>query len=280
MGPVSRLLCLGDVSLHYTREGKGEPLVFVHGGGADLTYWDDQLAPFAGRHLVVAYSRRYAEPNRNSPIDPRYSARTDAEDLAGLIAALELGPAHIVAHSIGAVAALFCTLEHPELVRTLVLAEPPVLRWASGTPEGDAEWARFLDEMWRPAAAAFRAGDPVTAMRVITDSFAGAGTFERLRPPVRDRLLRNARDWEAFTTSSDCFPHLDRARVAAIEAPVLLLSAERTVRIHRIVDDVLAATLPAPERVHIAGATHDLWADRPDACRDATLDFLARHAAA
>lgn len=279
MGLVSRLLCLGDVSLHYTREGKGEPVVFVHGGGADLSYWDDQVAPFAERYLVVTYSRRYAEPNRNSPIDPAYSARTDARDLAQLIAALELGPVHVVAHSIGAVAALFCAVEHPALIRTLVLAEPPVLRWATETPDGDAEWTRFLGVMWKPAAAAFRAGDATTAMRIITDSFAGSGTFDRLREPVRERLLRNARDWEAFTTSSDCFPALDRGRVAALDVPALLLSAERTVRIHRIVDDVLAETLPAPERLHIAGASHDLWADQPVACREATLDFLARHAA-
>ena len=279
MGPVSRLLCLGDVSLHYTREGKGEPVVFVHGGGADLTYWDDQLAPFAERHLVVAYSRRYAEPNRNAPLHPRYSARVDAEDLAKLIAALELGSAHIVAHSIGAVAALFCAVEHPALIRTLTVAEPPVLRWASGTPGGEAAWAQFLEVMWQPAAAAFRAGDAAGAMRIITDSFAGSGTFDRLREPVRERLLRNARDWEAFTTSSDAFPPLDREQVAALDLPVLMLSAERTVRIHRIVDDVLAATLPAPERVHIPGASHDLWADQPAACRDATLAFLSRHAA-
>ena len=279
MGPVSRLLCLGDVSLHYTREGRGEPLVFVHGGGADLTYWDEQMAPFAERYLAVAYSRRYAEPNRNAPFDPAYSARTDARDLAQLIGALELGAAHVVAHSIGAVAALFCAIEHPGLIRTLVLAEPPVLRWATLTPEGDAAWTRFLAVMWKPAAAAFRAGNPVAAMRIITDSFAGNGTFDRLREPVRDRLLRNARDWEAFTTSTDSFPALDRGRVAALRMPVLMLSAGRTVPIHRMVDDVLAATLPAPERVHLPDATHDLWADQPAACREATLDFLERHAA-
>ena len=138
MGVVSRLLCLGDISLHYTREGEGEPLVFVHGGGNDLTYWDAEVPAFAERYHVITYSRRYAEPNRNTPIDPQYSARTDGEDLAALISALELGPVHIVAHSIGGVAALFCAVSRPDLVRTLSVGEPPVLRWACGTPAGDA----------------------------------------------------------------------------------------------------------------------------------------------
>jgi pimeloyl-ACP methyl ester carboxylesterase len=64
-----------------------------------------------------------------------------------------------------------------------------------------------------------------------------------------------------------------------LPALVLMLSAVRTVPIHRMVDDVLATTLPAPERVHLPDATHDLWADQPEACRNATLDFLERHAA-
>lgn len=276
MGVVSRLLCLGDVSLHYTQQGKGEPLVFVHGGGNDLSYWDAEVPAFADRYHVVTYSRRYAEPNRNAPIDPQYSARTDGDDLAALIAALELGPVHLIAHSIGAVAALFCAVDRPGLVRTLAIAEPPVLRWACGTPAGDAAWDRFLDGMWIPAGQAFRAGDAADAMRIVTDYFVGAGVFARLRPQVRQRILRNARDWQAFTTSDTPFPPLDRHKVAGLDAPTLMLSAERTVPIHRIVDDVLAATLPRVERVHVPGAGHDMWSDQPTICREATLAFLAK----
>jgi hypothetical protein len=52
---------IGDgVSLHYVEKGAGEPVVFVHGSLSDLTYWRDQLGPFAaaGRR-ALAYSRRY-----------------------------------------------------------------------------------------------------------------------------------------------------------------------------------------------------------------------------
>ena len=278
MGVVSRLLCLGDISLHYSQEGEGDPLVLVHGGGTDLTYWDDAIPHFAVRHRVIAYSRRYAEPNRNSPIDPDYSARTDGRDLAALITALELAPVHVVAHSIGGVAALFCAVGHPRLVQSLAVAEPPVLRWARGTPAGDAAWDRFLDGMWEPAAAAFRAGDMTGAMQIITDYFTGAGVFRRLRPAVQERILRNARDWQAFTTSSTPFPPLDRESVGALTVPVLMLSGERTIPIHRMVDDVLERTLARPERVQVPGASHDLWSDQPALCREATLAFLARQA--
>jgi|SRR5690606_14665829 len=276
---MSRVACMPDAALHYTKSGDGEPVVFVHGGGTDLTYWDAQVPAFSERYCVIAYSRRYAEPNRNTPIRPDYSARTDAEDLAGLVGALELGPVHLVSHSIGGVAALFAAVAHPALFRTLTLAEPPLLPWARESPTGRPGWERFIGEMWQPAGDAFRAGDPEGAMRFVTDYFVGNGTFERLPARVRERLMRNARDWEAFTISTDPWPWLAADDVAALRIPTLMLSADGTVPLHRMVDDMLARTLRQVERVRIQDATHDMWADQPDACRSATLDFLARHSA-
>ncbi len=269
---------MSRAALHYVQSGAGEPVVLVHGGGNDLTYWTPHLAAFAERHLVIAYSRRYAEPNRNGPIVPDYSARTDGEDLAELLTALELGPVHLVSHSIGGVAALFCAVAHPTLVRTLTLAEPPLLPWAREHPQGRAGWDRFLAEMWHPAGDAFRRHAPEEAMQYVTDYFVGEGTFARLPDRVRERVMRNARDWEAFTVSEDPWPWLAAEDVAALRMPALMLSADRTVPLHRFVDDLLARTLRHVERVRVPDATHDMWADQPGLCRAATLDVLARHA--
>ena len=276
---MSHVACMRGAALHYVQQGNGEPLLLVHGGGNDLTYWSPHLPAFAERFRVIAYSRRYAEPNRNAPIIADYSARTDGEDLAELIAALEVGPVHVVTHSIGGVAALFCAVAHPSLFRTLTLAEPPLLPWAREHPQGKAGWHRFLDGMWRPAGEAFRRGAPEEAMQYVTDYFVGEGTFERLPPRVRERLTRNARDWEAYTISEDPWPWLAAEDVATLRMPCLMLSADGTVPLHRFVDDMLARTLRHVERVRIPDASHDMWSDQPERCRTATLDFLARHAA-
>ncbi|MBV9668514.1 MAG: alpha/beta fold hydrolase, partial [Nitrososphaeraceae archaeon] len=37
-----------------------------------------------------------------------------------------LAPAHIIGHSYGAFTALYVAYQHPEIVRTLVLGEPPI----------------------------------------------------------------------------------------------------------------------------------------------------------
>jgi non-heme chloroperoxidase len=265
------------VRLHYVERGRGTAVVFIHGGGRDYRYWDAHLDSFAERYRVIAYSRRYAPPNDNAPIVPDYSAVVDAADLAALVRHLELSPAHFVGASIGGVAALFLAVQHPELVRTLVLAEPPVLRWALDLPGGAALFGRFFNDAFNPAGEAFRAGDPERAMGLLTDAFLGAGTFAGFSETLRKRVMRAARDWAAQTMSAAPFPDLARDAVREIAAPTLLLSGARTIPLHALVDDELERLLPNCKRVVIPDASHDLWADQPQRCRVATLAFLARH---
>jgi non-heme chloroperoxidase len=265
------------VRLRYIERGRGTPVVFVHGGGRDYRYWDAHLDSFGERYRAISYSRRYAPPNDNEPIVADYSAVVDAADLAALVRRLDLGPSHFVGASIGGVAALFLAVEHPELVRSLVLAEPPVLRWALDLPGGAALFDRFLNDAFSPAGEAFRAGEPERAMGLLTDAFLGAGTFARFPEILRQRVMRAARDWAAQTMSTVPFPDLARGAVRGIAAPTLLLSGDRTIPLHALVDDELERLLPNRERVVIQDASHDLWADQPQRCRAATLEFLARH---
>src|SRR5438270_13763304 len=120
---VPRPIKVNGVELHLVTQGHGAPLVFVHGGLDDYRMWEGEIAPFARHYRVIAYSRRYNFPNHNSPFVRNYSAAIDAEDLAALIERLKLGPVHLVGHSYGGYAALFVATRHPELVRSLVLAE-------------------------------------------------------------------------------------------------------------------------------------------------------------
>jgi pimeloyl-ACP methyl ester carboxylesterase len=265
------------VRLHYVERGSGIPVVFIHGGGRDYRYWDKQLEPFAKRYRVVAYSRRYAPPNDNPQIVSDYTAAIDAADLATLVRRLELGAAHFVGASIGGVAALFLAVEHPELVRTLVVAEPPVLRWALDLPGGAALLDQFLNDAFKPAGEAFRAGEPERAMGLLTDAFLGAGTFAQFPEALRRKVMRASRDWAAQTMSTVPFPDLAHDAVRKIAAPTLLLSGSRTIPLHALVDDELEQLLPNCERVIIPDASHDLWADQPERCRAATLAFLATH---
>jgi pimeloyl-ACP methyl ester carboxylesterase len=124
-GEVERFELKGT-QLAYVEAGRGAPVVLVHGGLQDYRLWQAHLAAFAERYHPIAYSRRNHFPNAVSA-DGVSDAMGDVhgDDLAGLIEGLGVGRVHVVAHSGGALAALFFASRHPELIRTLSVNEPP-----------------------------------------------------------------------------------------------------------------------------------------------------------
>ena len=267
---------VNGVELHYIKRGQGVPIIFIHGGLADYRYWGAQIEPFSQRHRVIVYSRRYNYPNNNPNIRTDHSAVVEAADLAALIKTLKLGRVYIVGHSYGAYTALFLAVKHPEMVRALVLAEPPVLRWVLDVPRGEAVFEEFMNNIWRPAGQAFQRGNEERALRLTVDYFIGKGAFDQLPQEFRAILMDNIREWEALTTSRDAFPLLRREDARRIKVPTLMLTGDRTLRIHQLVNDELEHLLSNGERVRI-NATHEMWEEQPEKCRQATLAFLIKH---
>ena len=112
--------------LAYLEQGHGEP-VWSSSTAAWMTCvpgacrWKGSLSttvssPTAGATITPMISIERG---------PEYSALLHAEDLAGLVAALGLGPAHLVTSSFGGYVALCFAASHLAAVRTLVLASRP-----------------------------------------------------------------------------------------------------------------------------------------------------------
>lgn len=268
---------VGGVELHYVERGRGEPLILLHGGQGDYRSWTPQMDDFSRSFRVISYSRRFNYPNDNPLTSSYRSAYTDADDLAAFIRHLKLGRVHLVGTSAGALAALVLATEHPVMVRSLVLAEPPVHRWAKDDPVGEALYGEFMATIWEPAAAAFKSGDDEAAMRVLVDGFGGAGRFDRLQPEARAVAMRNARFFKAATASADPFPDLPKEKVRGLRAPVLVVTGENTLRLHKFVNDELARLLPRAQRVTIPGAGHGSARENPRAFNEAVLNFLAKY---
>lgn len=262
-------IAVNGVELHYLEQGQGDPLVLLHDGLADYREWGPQMDRFAQHYRVFAYSQRYYYPNQNLPIVDNYTMLVDAEDLTALLQALELDPSHLVGYSSGAFMALAMTLDHPEMVRSLVLAEPPILHWATAPI-----LTEFMAAFWEPVGAAFRQGDKELALRTSVEFFIGADVLDELPAEVRQTLEENLAGWEAFTTSADCFPMLDQEQVAQLSMPILSLTAANTLPIHQDVNAELARLLPQATYVTIPDASHEMWAEQPAACGEAVLTFL------
>ncbi len=269
--------------LHYLDQGKGVSIVLVHGGLEDYRTWLPQMKALTEHHRTISYSRRYNYPNSNAPA-AEYSAAMDAEDLASLIRKLELAPAHIVGVSYGAYTALLLAAREPSLVRSLVLSEAPVLSWLPELPGGRPVLSDFMSKVWEPTTRAFRKSDKA-GVRAAIDGFGNLGysgsevklTYDSLPPHYQDSLLQNAPEWRALTASKDAFPALSMAAVRGIKAPVLLLSGQRSLVLHGLLDEQLRRLLPNSERIILPVATHEMWSEFPEECRAATLAFVTKH---
>jgi non-heme chloroperoxidase len=116
------------------------------------------MEPFSKLYKAVAYSRRYHYPNAGPGDSLDYSVDLHAKDLASLVRGLRLQRPHIVGSSFGAYIALVLTAEHPELVRSLTLGEPPLLPWLEDIQEGAPIVAAFTTNAWDPSKRAFQRG--------------------------------------------------------------------------------------------------------------------------
>jgi len=264
------------IELHYIEQGQGEPLILLHGGQGDYRSWEPQMKVLFPKYRVISYSRRYNYPN-NNPLTAKYhSAYTEADDLAAFIRKLKLGPVHLVGTSIGAFTALVLAVKHPEMVRSLVLAEPPVHQWVRDTPDGAAAYKDFMTNILEPARAAFKAGDDKKAMKFFVDGIIGTGRFDRLPPEGLAAVMQNSRFFKANTLSSDPFPNLSKERVKRLLIPTLIITGENTIKIHKLVNEELARLLPKAKQAIIPKAGHGSPRENPEAFNEAMLKFLAR----
>jgi pimeloyl-ACP methyl ester carboxylesterase len=126
-GPVPRRdACVqaGELELHCVVWGRDRdpPVLLVHGNGAHAHWWDPLVpALVRGRRLLALDLRGHGESGR--PREPAYRLPDYERDFAAVLDALAPGPVPIIAHSMGARAALWLAARRPERVHGLALID-------------------------------------------------------------------------------------------------------------------------------------------------------------
>lgn len=282
--PVREAKLDNDIGLSYIEAGSGTPVIFIHGTLGDLYMWTSFVNSFGKNYHAIAYSRRYNYPNTN-PLkkNANHSTAVEARDLAAFITKLKLPKAHIVGYSYGGYTALHLAVDHPELVRTLVLAEPPLMPWLSDMSENQDKGRQMLKlqktQFIQPARDALAKDDEEGAIQIFIDYVVQDGAFDALPKSNKDGLIRNAREFVAEVTSKNLFAPLSRHRVASLTVPILMISGENSIGPLRLTDEELEKTLPAStsRRVVIPNATHAMWYENPTACTEVLSTFMRAH---
>lgn len=286
-----RTATVNGTTLAYREQGEGEPVAFVHGSISDLRTWDQQLPAVGRSYRAIAYSRRFARPNAD--IDPGADdpMLPHVEDLAAFLRATDAAPAHLVGNSWGAFICLLAAVRHPDVVRTLVIEEPPVLplfglslaarapqllRLLATRPRTALAILRFGAGTIAPLQKAFRRGEDDRAMRIFAQGVLGEEPFERLPEARKEQIRENLSALRAQVLGAG-LPPLGDDDVRGIRAPTLLVTGEFSPPFLLRLTDRLEELLQVVERVEVPGASHLMHEENAPALNEAIVGFLRRH---
>lgn len=280
---------VNGITLAYRGQGEGEPVVFVHGTASDLRAWSRQVPAIGASHRAVAYSRRYARPNEDIAPGVDDQMLPHVDDLVSFLQAIDAAPAHLVGNSWGAFVCLLAAIRRPQVVRSLVLEEPPVLSLFVSTPPRPGELlpllvrrprtalaiVRFGARTMVPAQKAFRRGDDEEAMRRFASGVLGRQGYERVSPEREEQMRENVHAMRAQLLGAG-FPPVAEDDVRGVQAPTLLLTGERSPAVLRRLSSRLHELLPNSQQAEIADASHRMHEEQPEAVNEAILAFLSR----
>jgi pimeloyl-ACP methyl ester carboxylesterase len=136
---------LSESNIEYFSQGKGRTIVLLPFGGLTVGYlqeFSDDLTEAGYR--VVRINFRGSGESTGSARD--VTLHTLAEDVVGVIKALDLGKVEIAGHAFGNRVARTLAADHPELVRSVILLA------AGGKVPPDPPGERALQAIFNPAS--------------------------------------------------------------------------------------------------------------------------------
>jgi 3-oxoadipate enol-lactonase len=230
--------------------------VLCRGLGGNHAIWLRQIEPLAARYTVITWDQR-GFGNSTSVADD-YRMGTARRDLRAVIDHLGVAPVHLLGQSMGGTVALGTALEHPELLRSLIIstsvagtAQEHVNRLVQAEPARDRMSRRdhpVLD-------AQFAAENP--DLGVLYNLISGFGK----RPPPQTVLAEMAND------------RFDPEAIARVTLPTLLIAGTRDVHCPPGAMQTVADLIPGSRLVALEGS-HSLYYESPDAWNEAVLHFL------
>jgi pimeloyl-ACP methyl ester carboxylesterase len=194
------------------------PLVLIHGTPGSLFNWSEllfgagQLAGWRDTWLIDVLGHGI------TPTDPGdVTFQRCADWVAGALRTLDLGPVDLVAHSYGGEFAWRLALDHPELVRRLVLID------SAGMPREDDEWLPEEEAMRELTGAGFGylLNDRERIATALQPHFREPVTADQLVEMFL--LCENADNWGAMVDLARDENGERAAELTGLDMPTLLI---------------------------------------------------------
>ncbi|MBY2913886.1 alpha/beta fold hydrolase [Rhizobium leguminosarum] len=111
---------VNDIKMYYAEYGKGDPILFIHGGLGNAEVWGHQVADFAKDHLVIVADSRGHGRSTRSQQPFGYDLMTS--DYVALLDYLKIDKVTLVGWSDGGIIGIDMAMKHPEKL-TRVIAQ-------------------------------------------------------------------------------------------------------------------------------------------------------------
>jgi len=245
---------VNGIEIDYEVSGGGPAVLLSHGYSATRRMWDAQHQALGARYRVISWSMR-GHGETESPADPaRYSAALTVGDMRALLGHLGVGRAVIGGLSLGGYVSLAFHLEHPEMVRALVICDS-----GPGYRSADAREAWNARARERAAALEMRGLDALGRSREVREAVALHRSAQGLAHAARGMLAQEG---------SRVIDGL-----AAIQVPTLIVVGDQD-QPFLASCEYMAKKIPGARLEVIRDAGHSSNLDQPEAFNRVLLDFL------
>ena len=126
-GLNAQFMNVNGVRTRYYEAGTGEPMVLVHGGDlsghSSANIWSKDIPLFAKQFHVFAPDSLGAGMTDNPADDNDLNIQGQVDHLYDFIRALKVGMVHLVGESRGGACVFFLALQHPEVVKDIVIVD-------------------------------------------------------------------------------------------------------------------------------------------------------------
>jgi len=271
----------GDPKIAYYDSGggvAGEPAVMLlHGSTMRSEDWENVFPRLATRYRVVAYDAR---GHGRSGRAVSYELRAFASDAIRVLREIVKGDATLIGHSLGALCALACAADAPELVRGLVLEDPGVRYPGRWEPEKERPLREALAET----------GDPKAFLRAVgkiplgSPGPRGERTYGEMRGfYAAERVVTYLKDLDpAFVewrlATDDASAGEVAGWIAGVRSPALVIAGET--RLGSQLDDngewALKKAIKDLTVKRFPGTGHVIHGYRPEPFLEALEPFLRR----
>ncbi len=237
---------INGIEMHYQEFGEGDAIVFCHGAGGNLLSWWQQIPYFSRDYRCVTIDHRGFGRSLDTAEAPGRSMFV--EDLRALLDHLGIDSAHLVAQSMGGWTCLGLTVEHPERVKSLVMAD---------TPGGVAE-----PEL-QQAFTAFRKAQAATEEIGVR---ALGRAFQERNPNLANLYLQISRTNPPrvpFGTEGLSGGPM-AADLAKVTTPTLFIVGEDDDITPAHIIEMAAGYIPGAKLLPVPSAGHSVYFERPD----------------